>query len=150
MTIENLTVEEMMPFFGIKGHVHLYEGVSTEGFPGGAPVRIMQTDQACYLGFHWNTLGDLNYLMAGKWVLNVFFEKLGPGDGPTIPPVNVSFISEPRTYWSTISVPPNTVDAGTYHVAVTLTMRGPAGHPAPIAAYADLGVIQFYEGGPLP
>ncbi len=150
MATENLIKEEILPYFGFRGNVHLYEGPSTDDFPAAPPVDIIQTDQSFHVLFRWNTKGNLNYIMCGKWKCRIFLELMG-GKEFTLDPAyaigETDFVASPSKYSCRINVPGGQVKAGVYRVVATLTLEGETGVPAPVAAFADLGLVQFYEDG---
>ncbi|MFK7847336.1 MAG: hypothetical protein AB8G77_18720 [Rhodothermales bacterium] len=151
MLTENLIKEEILPYFGFRGHVHLFEGPSTDDYPAAAPVDIIQTDQSFHVRFHWRTTGNLNYIMCGKWKCQIYLEKMG-GDEFTLNPAHAigteEFVAQPKNYNCKIDVPALQVKPGVYRLVATLTLIGDTGVPAPVAAFADLGLIQFYSDGP--
>ena len=151
MPTENLIKEEILPYFGFRGHVHLFEGPSTDDYPAAAPAEIIQTDQSFHLRFHWRTSGNLNYIMCGKWKCRIFLEKMG-GDEFTLNPAYAlgeeDFVAKPNFYECRIDVPGNQVKPGVYRLVATLTLEGETGVPAPVAAFADMGLVQFYSDGP--
>ncbi len=147
---ENLIKEEILPYFGFHGHVHLYEGPSTDDYPEAPPVDIIQTDQSFHVRFHWRTKGNLNYIMCGKWVCRIYLEWMGGNEftlDPSYAIAEEDFVACPSKYSCNINVPPHQVKPGVYRVVATLTLRGKKGVPAPVAAFADLGLVQFYEDG---
>lgn len=147
---ENLKFEETLPYFGIKGHVGLYEGRDTNDFwPNRANCHNIQTDQFWFVGFRFQTRGELNHLMAGNFCLTVYLEQMGKGEFCLENNVKVvPFRSCPETYTEYLAFKPGDVEPGVYKVVATLTYKGPKGVPGPIAAFAELGMVQFYEEGP--
>ena len=148
---ENLIKEEILPYFGFRGHVHLYEGPSTDDYPAAPPTNIIQTDQPFSVIFHWRTVGLLNYVMCGKWKCQILFERMGEQEFGLPQQYSVStekFKSKPHSYECRIDVPAGLVPAGVYRIVGLLTLEGPTGVPAPSAAFADLGLVQFYQDGP--
>lgn len=148
---ENLLFEEMLPFFGIHGEVTLKEGPSTNDFVGGNPTRIIQSDQSWNVSLKLETSGLLNYVMAGKFQFRIFLEQMGQGEfalNNSYAIATENFVSMPHTYHTRMDIPRNEVPDGIYKLVVSLTFKGPSGVPAPIAAFADLGLIQFYKEGP--
>lgn len=146
----NLISEELLPYFGFRGHVHLIEGPSTDDFPASSPIDLIQTDQPFRLVYHWQTRGKLNHIMCGKWQLRLYLEKMGGDEftlNPSIAIEEVNFVSRPENYSGTISVPANTVEPGVYRLVGSLRLLGQTGVPAPLGAFADLGLINFYEDG---
>jgi hypothetical protein len=151
---KNLIKEEILPWFGFYGHVHLYEGKSTDHAPSKTPpTNIIQTDQFWYVVFHWETEGGLNHIMCGDWVCRVVLEQMGKGEFggdedfiiDTVPFKSYPTKDKADYYESKIQVAPHKVPAGVYRVVATLTLKGKKGVPAPVAAFADLGLVQFYQ-----
>ncbi len=146
----NLTFEEMVPYFEIKGDVRVYEGVSTNDFPANTrQTNVIQTDQAWYIRFHWDTKGLLNYLLAGTFKLKLYLEEMGGGEF-SLPKnqVDVKFVSKPNHYVAYMSFRPGDVPAGVYKAVAAMTYEGPTGVPGPVAAFAEIGMLQFYAEGP--
>ena len=147
---ENLIKEEILPYFGFRGQVHLYEGPSTANAPAIPPATNIQTDQSFHLRFNWKTQGNLNYIMCGEWTCRLYLERMGGGEFslPVSHAIGVEeFVAKPNSYECKIDVPANVVPAGIYRVVATLTLKGDTGVPAPVAAFADLGLVQFYKEG---
>ena len=148
MTPVNLVKEEILPFFGFSGNVELFEGPSTAGAPAAPPATNIQTDQPCFLRYKITTTGILNYVMAGTWEAQVYLEEMGGGEFTLPNSTNTEpFVAQPQDYQFSVDIPANTVPAGVYRVVARLTMKGDTGVPAPIAAFADLGIVQFYKEG---
>lgn len=151
---QNLTFEETLPYFGIKGGaaVALSEGADqNDFFPKASPVNIIQTDQMWYVKFRWETYGLLNHLMCGTFRLNLYLEEMGKGEfglDPAYSTANVSFKSKPHAYEHTMVIPAGQVPAGVYKLVASLTFTGPEGVPGPIAAFAEIGAMQIYAEGP--
>ena len=88
--------------------------------------------------------------MCGKWTCRLYLEKMGGSEFslPISHAIGVEdFVAKPNYYSCAINVPPNVVPAGVYRVVATLTLKGETGVPAPLAAFADLGMVQFYDEG---
>lgn len=150
MSPVNLVKEDILPFFGFTGQVRMFEGPSTGNSPALPPASNIQTDQSCHLRFRWTTQGTLNYVMSGTWKVQVFLEKMGGGEftlAPTHAVNTESFVAQPQSYVCDIDIPGNVIPAGVYRVVATLTLKGDTGVPAPLAAFADLGIVQFYKEG---
>ncbi len=146
-----LISEEFLPYFGFRGHVHLIEGPSTDDYPAGNPIDLIQTDQSFKLVFHWETKGKLNHIICGKWKLELLLEQMGKKEfylDPSLAVETVHFVSKPTSYDGVIEIPPHTVEPGVYRIVATLRMVGQSGVPAPLAAFADLGLVDFYSDGP--
>lgn len=152
---ENLVMqsEETLTNFQFKGHCHFFEGRSTENFDDRSPTNIIQTDQPWCVLYHFEAKGLLNHLMCGKWRLELLLEKMG-GQEFDLPESlrihELDFASQPDDYVYVQEIPPKCVPAGVYRAVATVTFRGPKNVPGPIAAFADIGLVQFYEEGPKP
>lgn len=144
---KNLSFEEILPWFGISGSVTLSEKGSTADFPAGSVARIIQTDQAVVIKFDWNTTGLLVPFLNGNWKASVFLEKMGGGEFSL--PNNIAttpFVgSNPHTYGLEVHIPAGAMPTGVYKVVGSLNFTAPDGTPGPIAAFAELGMIQVYE-----
>lgn len=146
-----LIFEELIPgnFAVNDGYAQLYEGPSTGGFPGGNPTNIIQTDQSWRVHFHWTNLGLLVPFMAGEWELEIYLEKMGPGEfgfPGTLGKTTVPFVAvNPHTYHVDIHIPPSTVPEGLYKLTACVQLKSPAGIPGPVVAFAELGAVKFYQ-----
>lgn len=89
--------------------------------------------------------------MAGTWHLQLFLEKMG-GEEFTLNPAyaidQINFVSRPHEYYRWAIIPAGQVPPGVYRAVASVTFKGPLGVPEPIAAFADIGLVQFYEEGP--
>ena len=147
--------EELMPAFGVHCNCDVLE-VTPAGGPGAVTsTQIIRTDQDFRITFDWETSGWLNYLIAGKWVLSVFVEKIGEDDASIPSPLGrKERKSERQPYhyecsdsrnW--IDVPAGTVSAGVYKLVTTMTFEGNSGYRAPIALFGEGQMLQFYDVG---
>ncbi|RMG27420.1 MAG: hypothetical protein D6730_07240 [Bacteroidetes bacterium] len=152
--VSNLTFEELLPFFQIQGGatVCLTENLAAPGpgtgFPPATPTNIIKTSQGWSVAFQWETLGALTNLMAGQFQLNLFLEEMGSGEyalPAAFSTATVNFVSAPNVYNQVMNIPANQVPAGVYKLVVSLTFKGPLGVPGPIAAFSEVGMIQFYD-----
>lgn len=147
---DNLVIEEVLPFFGLRGHCHFYEGSSTENWRTDSPTNIIQVDQPWYILYHFRTTGLLNHLMAGTWHFRLFMEQMGGGEftlDPAYAIDQMNFVSKPNEYYKWAIVPPKNIPEGVYKAVASVTFKGPLGVPGPIAAFADIGLVQFYKEG---
>ena len=135
------TSEELLPFFGFSG-----DATVSEVPPINGASNIVRTSEGWRVTFNWKTTGALNYLMSGNWKLQVLLEQMGAGEAnlPT-GSVTVPFVSAPNNYSKTIDFAAGSVGAGLYRVTVIITMTGAGGQPGPIAGFADLGFVQFFD-----
>lgn len=149
--VDNLTSEETITNFSLNGHCHFYEGASTETWSASSPANIIQTDQPWYVLYHFQTQGLLNHIMAGEWNFELFLEQMGGGEfdlNPSYAKDQMAFVSKPHLYTKWAVIPPKEVPAGVYKAVGSVTFKGPLGVPGPIAMFADIGLIQFYDEGP--
>ncbi len=148
MLTENLVFEEALPYFELRGHAHFFEGASTEEWPAVPPTKIIQLDQRWYWAVHFKQCGKLIELMCGTWRAELLLEKMG-GDEYDLPQTYsiLEFPFEHINGWvyKSKQVEPRIVPKGVYRAVISLTFQGPTKRPGPIAAFADLGLLQFYE-----
>jgi len=143
--------EESMPYFGIRGKASLREGNSTAGFPGRqSNTALIQTDQEVNIDFNWKTDGLLLPFLCGQWKCEMFLEQMGEKEfglprglsSVTTPVIKTN----PATYNVSLNIPANTIPDGIYRIVVRLLFEAKDGTPAPIAAFAEFGLVQFYRG----
>jgi hypothetical protein len=156
-----LEFEELLPFFSVTGPFPVPAGgdgmcLVSEGpapspfaHPFPAPATHIRTDQDWSVGFAWETLGGLNFLMCGKWELTVYLEEMGPGEF-TLPrnTDTIPFVSAPTPYGFAFDFPAGTVPEGAYRIVTTVDMIGPTGFQGPISAVGEGPILRFYEVGP--
>ncbi len=141
-----LNFEESLDRFTIRGWVGMWEGPSTEEWPATPPSDIIQLDQSWNVWFWFETIGDLCNIMCGEWKLQVLLEKMGGGETDVSPSKTIKCVCGSHTYIDHIHVPARTIkEEGVYRVIATVRLFGPAGRPGPVAAFVDLGLVQFYE-----
>ncbi len=112
--------------------------------------QIAQTDQTIHVHTQWTVSGGLAPLIDGTWKVDVYVEKYGtaeaPGTGVFSAIVkNLPFAGFSKTFNRTVSIPAGSLDAGLYKVALAITFVGPAGQPLPVAGFAEMGMIQYYD-----
>ncbi len=149
LNFENV-ISSVVGNFNVSGEVHLHEGQSTQDLPAvfnTPPVNTIQTDQALYVHFRWKQIGWLSCMLNGSWQLNVFFELMGAGETPANPAsVVVPFTPvDGQKYSAFITMPPNSMKPGVYRVVGRLMLNSPSGQKTPLAAFADIGMIQVYD-----
>ncbi len=139
--------------FNVSGAVNYHEKVMA---PNGTydpdvtnpnPASV-QVDQDAFVRFNWNQNGILTTMLAGKWKLDVFFEQMGPSEGPAIPSKLVPYESvNPKNYSVDVQIPAGTISEGLYRVTARLMLL-PTATPglSPICAFTDLGLIQYFNG----
>ncbi len=124
--------------------------------------RILQTNQACYFQFQWSISGlilpSLN--PENQWHLQVYFEQLGGGEinlgafshlDKDLSIVNNSTIpltTAGTSYNQVIAFPANSVPEGIYDVVGVIRMVTPSHQPLWVAAFAEMGKVQFYKDNP--
>lgn len=123
-------------------------------FPADAPFdpsltnRLIQTDQGVTVKLKWTVTGGLAVLIAGKWSYKVIFEKMGGDEFPGEFSGTTPFVAAlTNTYNVSVAVPANQLTEGVYRVIAIVNLEGPApaNVKAPVAAFADLGLIQVYQ-----
>ena len=138
--------EENLPGFVIPG-----TATATVTEVGGtAPIYCIKTSQKWGVNVTWQTGGPLTPFMAGDFLVTVYLEKMGGGEigilpGSTLP---VPLVAEdPHTYNASLTFDADSVPAGAYKVAVTVTMHGPAPGfvPGPVAGVGEGPLLQFYK-----
>ncbi len=146
LNFENV-ISSVVGNFKVFGEAHLHEGPSTDGLPAAPPVNIIQTDQALYIHFRWRQVGWLSCMLNGSWQLNVFFELMGQGEVPgNPPPVTVNFVPvDGHNYSAYVTMRPNSMAPGVYRVVGRLMLNSPSGQKTPLAAFADIGMLQVYD-----
>jgi len=131
--------EEILPWFGLKAQFTLWEQVPDN------PVTIIRTGESWGVVVEWETIGELNYIMCGYWLLQCFLEKYGPEEAPALTPTSVAIVSKPNKYKIVLTFPPQ--EEGAYKLAVTIRMMGPLKVPGPVACSGETSLLQFYPGG---
>lgn len=153
MSSANLVFEELIPaHFQVQdGSIELFEGPSTGGFPAGSPRRIIQVDQPWAVRFNWTNNGLLVPFIQGEWHLEIFLEQMGQsefGFPNNLGKQTVPFVSiNPHTYTEFVVIPANIVPEGIFKLTacITFSSPAPASIPGPIAAFAEIGGVKFYQ-----
>jgi hypothetical protein len=147
-----LDFEEVLPRFSINGSVQLVEGPSTAEWPEDRlETDLIQLDQPWTVWFRFRTRGDLCEVLCGRWKCCVILEEMGAGESSLPNPcAEIEFNGGPDFYVTSVQVPPRSIREGVYRVIATLRLYGPSRHgrsgrPGPVAAFVDLGLVQFYE-----
>lgn len=148
-----LQFEELIPLFHVTpgSRCTVIEGPAPPDFPDltPGPISSIRLDQNWAVTFEWQTLGELNYLMAGEWQLSVYLEQMGGGEFHL--PNNtktIAYQSSPANYVDAFSFPAGTVDReGAFKLVTTVDMVGPTGYQGPISAVGEGPIIRFYEVG---
>lgn len=120
---------------------------------GVSPSHIIRADDSWGVRFDWSLKGPLASCICGHWCLRVRLESIG--DGPELslfkdrevtipldPCGNGNYTYDFRISAGTVS---GEACGPVYKTVATLTYVGPCGRPGPIAGFADLGLVQFYE-----
>jgi hypothetical protein len=140
-----LNFEEVLPAFNINGQVGLFEGPSLQGWPA-APQNqdFIQTDQPWVVCTQFQTTGLLCPLLTGNhWKFCLLLEKMGGGEINLNPCVQMQY--QPGNAFACIPVQAGQVPEGTYRIIATLRLYSPNNNPGPVAAFVDLGLVQFYN-----
>jgi len=157
-----------IPFFSFSGVAGLsqVEGPSTAGFPEVLNLdiqRVIQRDQPCKFIFQWSVSGlilpSLNPDL--QWDLQIYFEQLGPNeitlgsyshldkDLSIVNNSNIPLTVAGTTYSETITFPANAIPQdGIFDVVGVLRLVNPSHQPLWVAAFAEMGKVQFYKDNP--
>jgi hypothetical protein len=134
------------------------------------PNQIIRTDHDWRITVDWQLVGTLLastfFTIPGKWVVTAYLEGWGKNadekelssdvagivvDPPMITvPANPPAIPEPEwRYSATFSIPKaNTLKAGPYRLAVTITYQDENGKPGPMAGFIEIAdMVQIYVPG---
>lgn len=110
---------------------------------------LIQVEQGVNFGFKWCVEGCLVPLLkCSYWKIQLHFEKWGEPefDLGSVGVQKVKFVPESGyQYYNVISLRPNTVPEGVYDIVAVIRLYDNAGNPVPVAGFAELGKIQFYE-----
>ncbi len=143
----SFTIESHFPssVYAISGSAQIQEGPAPPP-PAPAPLpptNILHGNQPASFLFEWTQTGWGAEILAGTWRLNVYFERMGPEEGPASPPsTTVSFNNTPgHTYTGKIDIT-GLLDPGVYRVVVTLALYSPSGNITPLHSFEDLGILQ--------
>ncbi|MEN9934936.1 MAG: hypothetical protein RLZZ387_1515 [Chloroflexota bacterium] len=127
------------------------------------PPNIVRADRAAKIQVEWEVTGLAVATQAGHWRVTAYLESIGPGgdqDLPNLPGFDekVVALNYGQTNYSTaIDINPGDVPvnpgprARAYHlvVGITYTLPGaggvPSNVPGPMAAFAESGIVQFYQ-----
>jgi hypothetical protein len=112
--------------------------------------KLIQCEQATRFGFQWSVEGVLVPLLsnANKWKVQLFFEKWGEkefnlGANGT---ASVNFVPvSGNVYNVVITLPANSIPEGVYDVVAILRLYDQRNQPIPVAGFAELGKIEYYE-----
>lgn len=123
---------------------------------GVAPRNIIRVTDPWQLHVDWHITGEIVGMLAGKWHLTAYLERMGPGSDltlPTPPPFEAEITSgtpsglplDRYDYHHLFSFAPGSVAVGAYKLVVVLTSQTALGAPGPFAAYDQMrSLIQFY------
>ena len=145
MPTAELKMEELLPFFGVDGHVHIYEH-RVPGDLEGNEATVIRTDQDWSCLFHWRAWGELTCVLCGQWHGSIFLEAMGVREYDL--PDNefrIDFVrDDPHSYSYRLRVPAGRVPPGIYRVVACLTLEAEDGG-GPVAGFAEGPLIKFYR-----
>ncbi|MFI6284523.1 hypothetical protein ACIBCM_07160 [Streptomyces sp. NPDC051018] len=107
--------------------------------PGEQPADVINHDTVLTVRIEWGVTGFLVPLLAGTWILRVSVDEIGGSHDFTAqsPPVPLSGGSD---YRQDIALP--LLQAGrTYALIASLSCLNPAGAPAAIGGYVNVGTV---------
>lgn len=134
--------EEFIPMFQIDGDINFW----AEEKPLKGEPFTLKAEQKYIVKFNWTQLGDLCYALSGKWVCNIYFEKMGPQEAFFMPQKKVDFVPAPgNEYLVEMDFYGKALGKGVYRVVAELLLESNAGVPMPVAAFADLGWVHVYN-----
>lgn len=144
-----VSIEEGLPLFGVIAPVAtatVTELAGTGPFPASLnPVHSIRSDQAWGVRVQWSTGGALGPLLSGTWNVTVYLDRMSGGAHPPVVQTAPVSPTNPATYTVDIPFAAGAVSAGAYRIAVTITMTGPSGVPAPLGGVGDGPLLQFYN-----
>lgn len=110
---------------------------------------LIQVEQGVNFYFKWCVDGCLVPLLkCTHWVIQVYFERWGDREFNigTAGIKKVKFKPEEGyVYDEVISLGPDTIPEGVYDIVAVLRLYDYRDNPVPVAGFAELGKIQFYE-----
>ncbi|MES5820385.1 hypothetical protein [Streptomyces sp. RG80] len=109
--------------------------------PDGNPADVVNKGTAVTVRVDWNLTGFLVPLLAGTWNLHVNVDEIGGTHDFKEPPTPVSVaLSGDPDYRRDIVL--SSLQAGrTYSLVASLAYRNPAGGPAPLGGYVNVGTV---------
>ena len=119
-----------------------------QGNPAG-PANVIQVSDQWSVDCTWQVNGIIA-LFSGTWRIQVLLEGLGAAPEfqrtETVPMV----ANQTTPYTRSVIFPSGSInlagqDSLSFHVTAVLTARTGANAPLPVAAMADLGVVQIYR-----
>jgi hypothetical protein len=139
--------------FSVNGGSTLQELSGGGGFPSvvTTPPTSIQLDQNSRVEFNWTQVGILSTMLTGIWRCDVFFEQMGPGEGPAVTGSTTAFVPvSGNNYTVFCNIPAGSVPIGLYRVTSRLMLlpNSSGGNPnalSPIAAFEDLGLVQYHN-----
>lgn len=144
-----ISIEEGLPLFGVVAPVAtatVTELPGTGVFPASLnPVHSIRSDQAWGVRVQWSTGGALGPLLSGNWNVTVYLDRMAGGAHTPVVQSKPVQSTDPAHYVVDIPFAAGAVPAGAYRMAVTITMTGPTGVPAPIGGVGDGPLLQFYD-----
>ena len=134
--------EEFVPMFQIDGDINFW----AEENPLKGESLTLKADQKYIVKLNWTQLGPLCYALSGKWICNIYFEKMGPQETTFTPQKKVDFIPVPgNEYKVEMEFFGKALGQGVYRVVAELLLESNSGIPMPVAAFADLGWVHVYH-----
>ena len=116
---------------------------------------VFRTDREMRITLKWQLTGSLLgskfFDFPGNWFVQAFLEGWGETAQDHDSDVEKRKVDKfdqpsPWDYSAFIHVPPDTITAGAYRLAVTLTYKDEDGEPGPMAGFVEVpGMIQVYK-----
>ena len=137
-----ITFEELLPHFRIDGTCELFEVAQPED----TPTTVIRTDQDWYIKMDWKTSGPLNYLICGRWQLQVLLEEMGKGEHDVDNSIVFEkFASKPAAYSKEVRFRAGDLPEGVFKLVATIKLLGPNDVPGPVVGFAEGPIVQFYD-----
>ncbi|MEU6142934.1 hypothetical protein ABZ848_21505 [Streptomyces sp. NPDC047081] len=109
--------------------------------PGGNPADVVNKGTPITVRIEWNLTGFLVPLLGGTWNVHVSVDEIGGPHDFNEPPTPVSVpLNGAPDYRRDIVL--TSLQAGrTYSLIASLAYRNPAGGPAPLGGYVNVGTV---------
>lgn len=131
------------------------EQVSTFGWPGASPDRILQRDQPTTVTVSFTVSGLVQSLFAGcSWRVNLLPEQKGINEfalpaGATSEQFRTITVGEATpvavTYNVTFNIPGQTFPEGLYDLVCMIRLVNPSNIPLPVAMFGEFANIEVYR-----
>jgi len=139
---QNITVPNNQVVF--RGFITAFAVLDPVGLQ---PTIIVRTTDTWFVRIEWQIDGIIADALAGTWQVRAFLESIGQGFEGQVGAQNINLNVDPttpRNYATTLTIPANTVPAGTYKLVTTINYLTPANQPGFMAGYEEGPVLQVF------